>query len=265
MDAQYAEVVRPYLIGQDIVTDPGQQPTRYIIDFGFRSLEEAMKYPAALAIVEDRVRPERMKTRRRVYRENWWRFAEPIVAMRSALARLARYITANTQGKRILFCWTESQVCPSNLTTVFAFDDDYSMGLLSSTVHHEWARAQSSTLEDRFRYTPTSAFETFPWPDQSEESCEEVGGLARLLIARRQEICIERGIGLTTLYNEVDDGAYRDLRQLHERLDEAVASAYGWPREAAHDPAESNRLLLELNRRIAAGEIEYRPFERGLS
>ena len=44
-------------------------------------------------------------------------------------------------------------------------------------------------------------------------------------------------------------------------LGEAVAAAYGWPKSAAHDPAESNRRLLELNRRIAAGEIEYAPFE----
>jgi hypothetical protein len=43
---------------------------------------------------------------------------------------------------------------------------------------------------------------------------------------------------------------------------EAVAAVYGWPVSAAHDPAESNRLLLELNRAIAAGELEYRPFDR---
>jgi len=79
------------------------------------------------------------------------------------------------------------------------------------------------------------------------------------LIARRSEICLERQIGLTKLYNEVDDGAYRDLRELHEALDEAVAAAYGWPSTAAHDAQESNRLLLELNRAIAAGEIDYRP------
>ena len=37
-------------------------------------------------------------------------------------------------------------------------------------------------------------------------------------------------------------------------------AAYGWPVSAAHDPQESNRLLLVLNRAIAAGEIDYRPF-----
>jgi len=50
---------------------------------------------------------------------------------------------------------------------VFAFEDDFSMGILLSTIHHEWARAQSSTLRIDIRYTPTTAFETFPWPQRS--------------------------------------------------------------------------------------------------
>ena len=66
-------------------------------------------------------------------------------------------------------------------------------------------------------------------------------------------------IGLTKLYDEIDEGAYRDLNELHDALDEAVAAAYGWPASAAHDPQESDRLLLELKWPIAAGEIEYDP------
>jgi hypothetical protein len=81
------------------------------------------------------------------------------------------------------------------------------------------------------------------------------------VIGRRSEICLERRIGLTQLYNEVDDGAYRDLRELHVALDEAVATAYGWPASAAHDPQESNRRLLELNRAIAGGDVPYNPFD----
>jgi hypothetical protein len=69
-----------------------------------------------------------------------------------------------------------------------------------------------------------------------------------------------RSIG-SKVYNQVDDGAWTDLRDLHIELDEAVATAYGWPTRVAHDPDESNRRLLELNRAIAAGEAEYQPFE----
>ena len=83
----------------------------------------------------------------------------------------------------------------------------------------------------------------------------------RAVIDARRAICAQRGIGLTDLYNEVDDGAYRHLKELHDALDEAVAAAYGWPASAAHDPADSNRRLLELNREIAAGRVPYHPFD----
>jgi hypothetical protein len=72
--AKYRDVVRPYLVGNDIAKDPEQRPSRFIIDFAFRPLEQAMAYPAALQIVEKRVRPIRERTRRRAYREHWWRF-----------------------------------------------------------------------------------------------------------------------------------------------------------------------------------------------
>lgn len=105
--------------------------------------------------------------------------------MHEAIAGLSRVIVSLAQGKRIFFTWQEPNVCPSNLTNVFAFDDDFAMGVLSSAIHHEWAREQSSTLEDRFRYTPTSAFETFPWPNPSQQHREAIAEAARVLIALR--------------------------------------------------------------------------------
>jgi hypothetical protein len=180
--------------------------------------------------------------------------------MRRALARLDRFIAANRYGKRLLFAWQEPDICPSGQTIAFAFDEDYSMGVLSSSIHSAWAWTQSSTLRVDIRYTPVSAFETFPWPVPTPEHTEEVGDLSRQIIERRQQICAEREIGLTTLYNEIDKGAYAQLRDLHAQLDRAVASAYGWPASVATDSNESNRRLLELNKRIATGDVEYEPF-----
>jgi hypothetical protein len=120
---------------------------------------------------------------------------------------------------------------------------------------------QSSTLEDRIRYTPTSAFETFPWPPNPEASVrEQVADAARAVVSRRTAICQERLIGLTRLYNAVDEGAYADLGTLHRALDEAVARAYDWPAAAAVDPPEMNARLLRLNAEIAAGSRGYQPF-----
>ena len=96
--------------------------------------------------------------------------------------------------------------------------------------------------------------------DRPQFASDEIADVSRRLYARRSEICLERQIGLTKLYNQLDDGAWRDLADLHTELDEAVAAAYGWPRSVARDTDESNRRLLELNRAIAAGEIDYDPF-----
>ena len=96
--------------------------------------------------------------------------------------------------------------------------------------------------------------------DRPQFASDEIADVSRRLYARRSEICLERQIGLTKLYNQLDDGAWRDLADLHAELDEVVAAAYGWPRAVAHDTDETNRRLLELNRVIAAGEADYHPF-----
>jgi len=54
-DANYREVVRPYLDGDDIAEDPKQAPRRWIIDFAKLPLEGAMKYPAVLRAARDRL------------------------------------------------------------------------------------------------------------------------------------------------------------------------------------------------------------------
>jgi hypothetical protein len=180
--------------------------------------------------------------------------------MRQALAPLSRYIAGNAQGKRFLFVWCDSAVCPSNLTNVFAFDDDYAMGILTSSAHQAWAQAEASSLRVDLRYTPTSCFQTFPWPDPSADQREAIGDLARRIIELRQAICGEQQFGLTRLYNQIEEGAWQELAELHRSLDETVAEAYGWPRGLAHDGLEIRARLAELHGQILAGERAYAPF-----
>ncbi len=260
-EAGYRVVVRPYIVSEDIADDPGQRPRRWVIDFAQQPLETAMKYPAALKLIRERVKPVRDTNSRKSRREKWWLFGEIAVGMRAALAGLPRYIVAQAQGKRLLLTWCEPWTCPSNLVYVFAFDDDYSMGVLSSFTHSAFAWSQSSTLKRDIRYTPTSAFLPFPWPyPVTDEQRERVAEASRRMIARRQEICSEEQFGLTRLYNLMDEGAYADLKKLHRELDEAVAACYGWPKSVAQDRDEITRRLLALNAEIAAGQRLYDPF-----
>ncbi len=259
-EADYKRVVRPYLIGKDITTEPGAEPSRWVIDFAAMGLEDANRYPAALDIVRHRVKPRREKNRRKAYRDYWWRFSEPRARMRVATTGLHRYIAGTATGKRLVLAWVTADVCPSNLVNVFAFDDDYAMGVLLSRVHGSWAWAQSSTLKGDLRYTPTTVFATFPWPPSDGHQRAQIGDIAKELIELRDKLSIERDIGLTKLYNECDEGAHKELRELHDRLDRAVSDAYGWPPSVLSDPVEITSRLLVLNAAIAAGEQEYTPF-----
>jgi len=104
-------------------------------------------------------------------------------------------------------------------------------------------------------------FETFPFPDPVEPGARtRVVAASSALYARRSALCLEHGIGLTRLYNLMDDGAFTDLRLLHLELDRAVVAAYGWPAAVAQDSTELVRLLTERNREIAVGERPYAPF-----
>ncbi len=83
------------------------------------------------------------------------------------------------------------------------------------------------------RYTPTRCFETFPRPDPDSRARSEIGELASALIEVRQAVTVGESIGLTTLYNGVDEGARGDVASLHHQLDHAVLAAYGLRRKYA--------------------------------
>jgi len=257
--ADYTQVVRPFLVGDDIARNPSAEPTRWIIDFGEMPLEAAMQFPLALDIVRGRVKPVRDRHKKKREREEWWKFSRTVRELFNTTARLSRFIACPATGKRFPMVWCRPGWTPGNVTSVFAFQDDYAIGVLSTTIHTAWARSQSTTLETRPRYTVAS-FATFPWPEADQAQRTSIGDIGDRLVTTRRALCIEHNIGLTRLYNAVDEGAFTAVARLHRELDEAVAAAYGWPPGVAQTPEETNRLLLERNREIAAGKITYDPF-----
>lgn len=207
------------------------------------------------------MKPVRELNNRKLYGERWWLFAEPRPGMRRALAERPRYVAIGRVGKRMLLAWQDPWTCPSDLVNVVAADDDYSMGILLSRAHDAWAWARSSTLKGDLRYTPSTAFETFPFPDPvSPGARAKVAAASSALYARRTALCAGHHIGLTRLYNLMDEGAFTDLKALQLELDRAVVAAYGWPESIAQDGAELVRLLTERNKEIAEGPRPYAPF-----
>jgi hypothetical protein len=94
----------------------------------------------------------------------------------------------------------------------------------------------------------------------TDEQRHAIAEASRGLYAHRSALCIEHELGLTKLYNLMDDGAFQDLAALHKRLDEAVVDAYGWPKSIAQDADALVARLTERNRQIVRGESPYAPF-----
>ena len=119
----------------------------------------------------------------------------------------------------------------SNLT-VIAIQTYSGFGLLQARVHEVWARFFMSTLKDDLAYTPTTCFETFPFPKEWETrpSLETAG---EQYYEFRAELMVRNGEGLTKTYNRFHDPDERDpeiveVRDLHGTMDRAVLDAYGW-------------------------------------
>ena len=246
-----ADVLRPWANGLDITRRPRRM---WIIDFGVNTpVEDAMLYEAPFEYVKEHVEPTRSKVRRKSYSEKWWLHVEPCSGMRAAIEGLGRFIATPTLSKHRLFAWLPAGTLADHQLIVFARDDDYFFGVLQSRPHELWARGLGTQLrevESGFRYTPTSTFETFPFPaDPAPDLVAEVAEAARQLNALRvgwqnptslQSAQLAKRT-LTNLYNSPPTW----LTQAHERLDRAVHDAYDWPYPLADD--EILARLLELN------------------
>jgi type II restriction/modification system DNA methylase subunit YeeA len=160
--------------------------------------------------------------------------------------------------------------------------------LLHSRFHEAWSLRLGTSLEDRPRYTPSTIFETFAFPegltpnrpaadygddphasaiakaarrlnelreawlnppDLVEPVPEVVAGFPdRIVPVSPKAAAILKKRTLTNLYNERP--AWLD--NAHRELDGAVAAAYGWPADISEEDALAR--LLDLNReRAAAG------------
>ncbi len=157
------DVVRPSVNGMDITR---RVSDTWIVDFGCEmGSEDAALFEAPYTYVLANVKPMRDKVQRETRRRNWWRLGEAMPALRRALAPLPRYIATPRIAKHRLFVWLDRSVLPDCQVVVIARDDDTTFGVLHSRFHEAWALRLGTSLEDRPRYTPSTTFETFPFPE----------------------------------------------------------------------------------------------------
>ena len=268
-----SDVLRPWVNGMDLTRRPAD---KWIVDFGWSmGQEEAALYEAPFQHAKEHVYPMRQRNRREAYRIHWWRHVEPRPGMWDALDGLSRYIATPTVAKHRLFAWLDARICPDHQLIVIARADDTTFGILHSRFHEAWSLRLGTWLGkgNDPRYTPTTTFETFPFPeglspdipasDYANDSRvvaiaeaarrlvelrdrwlnppewvewvdEPVPGYPKRPVPRDEATAKElKKRTLTNLYNARPQW----LADAHAALDAAVAEAYGWDADISEDEA----------------------------
>ncbi|HBK06334.1 MAG TPA: class I SAM-dependent DNA methyltransferase [Acetobacteraceae bacterium] len=281
------DILRPWCSGDDIT---GRWRDRWLIDFNEMPASEAAYYAQPFAHVVNAVKPARMIVARERRKRLWWQFNEVAPGVRQALARVSRYMVTPEVSKHRIFVWISAPVLPDKNVIVIARDDDTTFGILHCRFHSLWALRLGTSLEDRPRYTSSTTFRTFPFPDNLTPStpasdyadnphAQRIAAAARALVEARDRwlnpadlvdrvpevvpgfpdrlvprneaaAAILKKRTLTALYNTRGTPEGTWLDTLHRALDEAVAAAYGWPADITTDDALAR--LLALNHARAA-------------
>jgi hypothetical protein len=269
-DPSNAEVIRRYLTGWDIAQGLGSSPSAWIISFGVLNRSDAQRYQEPFQLVEERVKPYRDGLTGQIHERDFWKFWDRRERFFAAMAGKKRILACPSTAKYLLMTFVDEAWVPSHSVKLFAFSDDSSFTVMQSAIHEAWARQRSGKLEQRLAYNLSKAFATFPWPTQLPPS-----SAGSELISLRRRLCDERNICFTDLYNlfhdpEVIDPMVIRLRELHIRIDDACAKAYGWTDiELGHDfhkvqylpPDDRTRFTIS---EAARGEILHRLFELNL-
>jgi hypothetical protein len=254
-DPRNTEVIFPYLNGEDLNSGPEQHATRWVINFWDWSEEKAKSYLEPYAWIKQRVYPERLeKSKEKSYRNimsMWWQHWNVRPGLYHAIGRgqhftqhpsgwncsahsLTRLLVVARVSKTLALTFGDTQSIFSDQAVVFASDWACHFALLQSSIHAVFAWQHSSKMKSDLRYSPSDVFETFPFP--SSEGLGAGSPLEALGLSyhdRRAATMRSAGIGLTRLYRRFHDPKetspeIADLRELHRRIDEAVADAYGW-------------------------------------
>ncbi|MEU3253099.1 DNA methyltransferase [Streptomyces sp. NPDC006997] len=224
-----AEVVFPYLNGEDLNQRPGATASKWVINFHDWPQEKAAEYAEVFAIVERDVKPERARNNNKQRREIWWRFTRPTVELYEAIADLEQVVViARVSSTAAATLVPTGQVFHEKVV-VFPTADIARLAALNSAMHVAWAWKWSATMKADLQYAPSDCFETYPFSD-STVALREAG---QRLDQHRRSVSTARDIGLTDLYNLVHAKAetapdIEAIRQAHVKVDQAVTEAYGW-------------------------------------
>jgi hypothetical protein len=170
------------------------------------------------------------------------------------IQKLPRYLACAEVTKRPIFCFLDPSIRPDHTVEAFIVADDYSFGILQSSIHWLWFTTKCSKLKSDFRYTPESVFDTFPWPQSATvKQINAVAKAGREVRRVRAEALTKIRGGLRAVYRTLELPGKNPLKDVHAALDAAVLAAYGFsPKNDLL--AQLLALNLEVARRIDAGQ-----------
>jgi N-6 DNA Methylase len=236
-DPRNSEVIHPYLNADDLNSRWDCSASRWVINFGEMTEQEASRYPRIFAIAEERVKPVRMQKNAARYPRmvhEWWKFWNPRPVMLAATAGLGQVLVIARHSRTGLPQFVPTGQVMSDALAVFATDRPAALALLSSSLHFAWWTTMGeSSLRKDARYTPSAGFDTFPQPVLTGRLDRAGQDLDRF----RREVMEQRRLGLTALQRLVRDDGVRDgdvaaLRELYREADEATRDAYARDEEA---------------------------------
>lgn len=273
-------VIKHYRNGRDLM---GRSRGVLLIDlFGLSEERVRQTFPDIYQHLLTHVRPERVakignSADMAAYAEEWWLHGKPRPDLRSATTGLSRYIATVETAKHRVFQFLDRDIIPDNMIVCVASGDAYHLGVLSSKIHVAWALASGGLLEDRPRYNKTLCFDPFPFPEPSSKIRAEVSAIMEEIDKIRKDVLAEHTfLTLTTLYNlrqklqsgqPLTDseregcrvGQVSIIAHLHDRLDAAVASAYGWSANMTATEIVAHVVALNAERvaEEAAGKVRW--------
>jgi hypothetical protein len=220
-DPTTGEVLMPLLDGEDLLGSPTQTPQRRAIYFADWPLAQAEKHPRLLQYIRDNTEGNP--------RPKWWQLRRPTPALYDAIRsnKSVLVIAEHSDTCAPVFV-TNDQVFSKRLI-VFTSESSGTFAVLQSSMHYCWVDRYGSTLETRMIYMISDCFESYPFPVDPHVLIS----IGEKYHSERATMMIERGLGLTEIYNAFNNPAnnstdVRRLRDRHVEMDLAVAATYGW-------------------------------------
>ncbi|MGR3761813.1 class I SAM-dependent DNA methyltransferase [Roseobacteraceae bacterium NS-SX3] len=263
---QLAPYLKPYKSGKDLT-----QLWRGFYAYDFYELSEQElrdRFPAAYQMLKDRVYPERQTNNRKVYRDKWWIYSEARSGLRDAISGISSYFVTTRTGSHKPFQATSPDTIPESEIICIATEDRAHLAILNSHFHQVWALNAGGRMGigNHPRYNHALCFNKFPFPDLTPSERASFRQLGEEIDAHRKERQAQHPkLTLTQMYNVLeklragegiegkdkqvyDDGLIGLLKDIHDRIDAAVAEAYGWPADLSENDILMNLVALNHER-----------------